>query len=77
MPQTVLQIIENENGDTCLGVATDHVIESFRNRLWAHAFTWRWRGPTPAFATWAERMEAPQLLERCDRVKLRHAVLRE
>src|ERR1044072_8391736 len=33
--QTVLQIIENEDGDTYLGVATDHVIESFRNRLWA------------------------------------------
>jgi 5'-3' exonuclease len=33
--QTVLQIIENENCDTYLGVATDHVIESFRNRLWA------------------------------------------
>src|ERR1700719_1038731 len=33
--QTVLQMIENENGDTYLGVATDHVIESFRNRLWA------------------------------------------
>src|SRR5215471_10765227 len=32
--QTVLQIIENENSDTHLGVATDHVIESFRNRLW-------------------------------------------
>src|SRR5262247_3098003 len=32
--QTVLQMIENENGDTYLGVATDHVIESFRNRLW-------------------------------------------
>jgi 5'-3' exonuclease len=32
--QTILQIIENENGDTYLGVATDHVIESFRNRLW-------------------------------------------
>src|SRR6187401_56668 len=31
--QTVLQMIENE--DTYLGVATDHVIESFRNRLWA------------------------------------------
>jgi len=29
----VLQMIEN--GDTYLGVATDHVIESFRNRLWA------------------------------------------
>src|SRR5438477_11834831 len=32
--QTVLQITENESGDTHLGVATDHVIESFRNRLW-------------------------------------------
>ena len=30
--QTVLQLIET--GDTYLGVATDHVIESFRNRLW-------------------------------------------
>ena len=30
--QTVLQIIET--GDTYIGVATDHVIESFRNRLW-------------------------------------------
>src|SRR5256885_7120069 len=35
--------------------------------------TLRWRGATPAFAAWAERMEAPRLLERCDRVKLRHA----
>src|SRR5438105_5647139 len=31
--QTVLQMIES--GDTHLGVATDHVIESFRNELWA------------------------------------------
>src|SRR5438876_4104991 len=31
--QSVLQMIEN--GDTYLGVATDHAIESFRNRLWA------------------------------------------
>ena len=30
--QTVLTMIER--GDTYLGVATDHVIESFRNRLW-------------------------------------------
>ncbi|HEX4630016.1 MAG TPA: 5'-3' exonuclease H3TH domain-containing protein [Chthoniobacterales bacterium] len=29
----VLQMIEN--GDTYIGVATDHVIESFRNKLWA------------------------------------------
>jgi 5'-3' exonuclease len=41
--QTVLQMIENgdrvkgcaSRGPTYLGVATDHVIESFRNRLWA------------------------------------------
>ena len=32
--QTVLQIIENENGAAYIGVATDHVIESFRNGLW-------------------------------------------
>jgi 5'-3' exonuclease len=36
--------------------------------------TLRWRGATPGFAAWADRMEAPRLLERCDRVKLRHAV---
>jgi 5'-3' exonuclease len=29
--------------------------------------TLRWRGPTPAFAAWAERMEAPRLLERCEK----------
>jgi len=32
--QTVLQMIENENSDTYLGVATDNVIKTFRNRLW-------------------------------------------
>ena len=31
--QTLLQMIEQ--GATHLGVATDHVIESFRNELWA------------------------------------------
>lgn len=35
--------------------------------------TLRWRGPTPAFAKWAEKMHAPLLVERCNRVKLRHA----
>src|SRR5262249_30724554 len=29
--------------------------------------TLRWRGPTPAFADWAETMEAPRLLERCEK----------
>ena len=33
MLQTVLEMIER--GATHVGVATDHVIESFRNRLWA------------------------------------------
>src|SRR3984893_10555263 len=40
--QTVLQIIDSVKGsasrgqnDAYIGVATDHVIESFRNRLWA------------------------------------------
>src|SRR4026207_646276 len=31
--QGVLEFVER--GETHLGVATDHVIESFRNRLWA------------------------------------------
>jgi 5'-3' exonuclease len=30
--------------------------------------TLRWRGPTPAFAKWAEKMEAPRLLERAEKV---------
>ncbi len=29
--------------------------------------TLRWRGATPEFAAWAERMEAPRLLERCEK----------
>ena len=29
--------------------------------------TLRWRGPTPAFAAWAKRMEAPRLLERSEK----------
>src|SRR2546423_2190224 len=29
--------------------------------------TLRWRGATPAFAAWADRMEAPRLLERCEK----------
>src|SRR5436853_308220 len=142
--QTVLQMIEN--GDTYLGVATDHVIESFRNRLWPdyktsdgiegallalvgdaadgypgipgigartaaqllnrygqienfrsnvlgeqrdlallfkklatlrtdaplfkNSKTLRWRGATSAFAAWADRMEAPRLLERCEKAAI-------
>ena len=27
----------------------------------------QWRGATPEFAAWAERMEAPRLLERCEK----------
>jgi 5'-3' exonuclease len=29
--------------------------------------TLRWRGATPEFAKWADRMEAPRLLERCEK----------
>jgi 5'-3' exonuclease len=29
--------------------------------------TLRWRGPTPEFAKWAKRMEAPRILERCEK----------
>jgi hypothetical protein len=29
--------------------------------------TLRWREATPAFASWANRMEAPRLLERCEK----------
>ncbi len=32
--------------------------------LFKNVETLRWRGATPAFAKWAERMEAPRLLER-------------
>jgi 5'-3' exonuclease len=32
--------------------------------------TLRWRGATPAFAAWAKRMEAPQLLERCEKAAI-------
>jgi len=31
----------------------------------------RWRGPTPAFAAWAERMKTPRLLERCEKAASR------
>jgi hypothetical protein len=45
--------------------------------LFDNSETLRWRGATPGFAAWADRVKSPRLLERCDRVKLRHAVLRE
>ena len=35
--------------------------------LFDTAETLRWRGATPAFAAWARRMNAPQLLERCEK----------
>src|SRR6185437_13601061 len=35
--------------------------------LFKKVATLRWRGPTPAFAAWADRMESPRLLERCER----------
>src|SRR6476659_1239062 len=33
--------------------------------------TLRWRGATPAFAAWTEKMKAPRLLERCQRAAAR------
>jgi 5'-3' exonuclease len=36
-------------------------------QLFANSETLRWRGPTPAFAAWAERMKVPRLLERCEK----------
>jgi 5'-3' exonuclease len=42
-------------------------IENFpSNILFKKVETLRWRGPTPAFASWTDRMEAPRLLERCE-----------
>ncbi|HEX8311146.1 MAG TPA: 5'-3' exonuclease H3TH domain-containing protein [Chthoniobacteraceae bacterium] len=35
--------------------------------LFNHVETLHWRGATAAFAAWAERMEAPRLLERCEK----------
>lgn len=39
--------------------------------LFKSAETLRWRGATPAFADWADRMEAPRLLERCEKAAAR------
>jgi 5'-3' exonuclease len=39
--------------------------------LFATVKALRWRGPTPQFAKWAERMEAPRLLERCEKAAAR------
>jgi 5'-3' exonuclease len=35
--------------------------------LFDAAETLHWRGATPAFAAWADRMKAPRLLERCEK----------
>jgi 5'-3' exonuclease len=39
------------------------------SKLFRNVDTLRWRGPTPAFEAWAERMAAPRLLERCLKVQ--------
>ena len=39
--------------------------------LFKNVETLRWRGATPAFAGWAEKMEAPRLLERCEKAAAR------
>ena len=33
----------------------------------------RWRGPTPAFAGWVERIGGPRLLERCRNLSVKLA----
>src|SRR5258707_12850982 len=38
-------------------------------KLFRNVDTLRWRGPSDAFATWAERLAAPRLLERCLKVQ--------
>jgi 5'-3' exonuclease len=35
--------------------------------LFKNVETLRWRGPTPAFAAWAKKMDAPRLLERAEK----------
>jgi 5'-3' exonuclease len=35
--------------------------------LFKKVATLRWRGPTPEFAAWADRMKAPRLLEHCEK----------
>ena len=39
--------------------------------------TLRWRGATPAFAAWADRMKAPRLLERCEKAAQRGSAATE
>jgi 5'-3' exonuclease len=42
-------------------------------RLFKKVETLRWRGATPGFAAWTEKMKAPRLLERCQRAAARIA----
>ena len=41
-------------------------------RLFKKIETLRWRGATPAFAAWANRMKAPRLVERCQKAVTRN-----
>ncbi len=38
-------------------------------KLFRNVDTLRWRGPTAAFAAWADRLAAPGLLKRCERLQ--------
>src|SRR5207244_13362446 len=38
--------------------------------LFDNSDTLRWRGATPAFAKWVKQMEAPRLLERCEKAAI-------
>jgi 5'-3' exonuclease len=42
-------------------------------RLFKKVETLRWRGATPGFAAWTEKMKAPQLMKRCHRAAARIA----
>src|SRR5437773_8896155 len=72
--QTVLQMIENGDRvkgsasrglvNTYLGVATDHVIESFRNRLWADYKTGAGIEPALRAQQFAVKRSGPHFLLR-------------
>jgi hypothetical protein len=67
--QTALNMIEN--GDTYLGVATDHVIEPFRNRLWPDyktgdgiepALLAQFHPPRGSCSVWRQKRKAETLI---------------
>ena len=72
---SMMQLLEE--GATHVGVATDHVIESFRNDLWPGYKTGDGVDPVlkaqfplleDALGDWAERLGSPGLVRRAERV---------